>query len=429
MTKAIVISIDSLISADIETLRKTKHIGPLLEQAAIVKDITCIYPTLTYPCHVTIATGVYPDKHGIVHNEALQVNAAKADWNWWAEEIQVPTIIDLAKAQGLTTATVGWPVMCGGEADYTIGEIWTPRPEDDPTPYFEKANSKAVQPIFEKNKHMLDWMRTPAFDNFIEACACDIIKAHTPDLMLIHLSYLDHQRHNEGVETHKVLHAIDFIDERIGKIIHACKEAGIYDTTHFILLGDHGQMNVKQIFNINTVLKDKGYIQMDEANKIADYQIYAHSCAFSSQVYCRNIAVEEVAQVLKAIQEEYPGTIEAIYTKEEAAALHLVGDFAFVLEGGEGYTFGKTVAATITNEVTNDDYKFSTATHGHLPTKGDKPPFILSGPSIRAKTLIEGAHLVDEASTIMKLFDIVIPDADGCILDVFNEEGQHETFI
>ena len=75
--KTLVISIDALISDDIPLLETLPNLGPFVKGAAQVRDIECIYPTLTYPCHVSIMTGCYPDKHNIVHNERLQVNVPK----------------------------------------------------------------------------------------------------------------------------------------------------------------------------------------------------------------------------------------------------------------------------------------------------------------------------------------------------------------
>lgn len=75
--KTLVISIDALISDDIPLLETLPNLGPIVKGAAQVRDIECIYPTLTYPCHVSIMTGCYPNKHGIVHNERLQVNVPK----------------------------------------------------------------------------------------------------------------------------------------------------------------------------------------------------------------------------------------------------------------------------------------------------------------------------------------------------------------
>ena len=96
--KTLVISIDALISDDIPLLEALPNLGPIVKGAAQVRDIECIYPTLTYPCHVSIMTGCYPDKHGIVHNERLQVNVPKPQWNWWYKDIRVKTMLDYAKA-------------------------------------------------------------------------------------------------------------------------------------------------------------------------------------------------------------------------------------------------------------------------------------------------------------------------------------------
>lgn len=51
MNRTLVISIDALITADIPRLRQLPHLGRIMEGAACAKDILCIYPTLTYPCH------------------------------------------------------------------------------------------------------------------------------------------------------------------------------------------------------------------------------------------------------------------------------------------------------------------------------------------------------------------------------------------
>lgn len=91
--------------------------------------------------------------------------------------------------------------MGASGADYNIGEIWAPEEKDDPTPWFQQADSPAAAEIFEANKHMLCWMKTPQMDEFAAQCAVDIIRKHQPDLMLLHLSYVDHQRHKLGVHS------------------------------------------------------------------------------------------------------------------------------------------------------------------------------------------------------------------------------------
>ena len=69
MNRTLVISIDALITADIQRLKELPHLGKIMKKASWVEDIFCIYPTLTYPCHATITTGCWPDRHGIINNE------------------------------------------------------------------------------------------------------------------------------------------------------------------------------------------------------------------------------------------------------------------------------------------------------------------------------------------------------------------------
>lgn len=73
MSRAIVISIDSLFTKDIEYIKELPNFKKILDGASIVKNINCVYPTLTYPCHTSIVTGVCPDKHKVSHNEKLQL--------------------------------------------------------------------------------------------------------------------------------------------------------------------------------------------------------------------------------------------------------------------------------------------------------------------------------------------------------------------
>lgn len=419
--KVIVVSIDSLISADIPILKGLPNIGRLMEKASYAVDIECVYPTLTYPCHTTIVTGVYPDRHGISNNEVLDINAGKADWYWWRKDVKTSTVIDIAKEAGLSTATVTWPVMCASGADYNIGEIWAPSERDDPTPYFDQADSLAVKHIFERNKKKLRWLCTPEFDEFAAACASDIIHEFHPDLMLVHFSYVDHQRHKLGVDSPAITGPLAFVDEKIGQIMKAVEEEGLSDQTEYVILGDHGQINCHAVFHLNKVLMEMGYIDIDEENLVSGYRIYSHSCAYSAQIYLdHGMNEKEAMEILTEIQKKYPECIQRIYTKQEVKKkFHTDGSFQFMLEGCDGVSFGKTVLSdqVVETAIDNSDYRWSNSTHGHDPRKGDKPPFIISGPSAARDRVLHGGRLVDEAPTIMKLFGIDMKNVDGQVME------------
>jgi predicted AlkP superfamily pyrophosphatase or phosphodiesterase len=255
-------------------------------------------------------------------------------------------------------------------------------------------------------------MRTPGFDLFAEACARDIIAEFKPDLMLVHFSYLDHQRHQQGTAGEKIREALAFIDQRIGGIRAACGDAGILEDTVFFLLGDHGQIDVKEIFGINRALRDRGFIN---PGKTPDYRIFCHCAGFSGQIYTRNIGEKEAYRALLALREEYPRYIEAILTREEAYSRYgLAGDFSFVVEAAEGIGLGEESRGEISGRPSGKD--FTAANHGHAPEKGPKPPFIVCGGLAKPGLRIPRAELIDEAPTILSLFGIPMPGADGRVL-------------
>ena len=114
--------------------------------------------------------------------------------------------------------------------------------------------------------------------------------------------------------------------------------------------------------------------------------------------------------------------IDCIFTKEECRKYqNLDCDAEFVIEGKEGTAFSNDILGNIIKKTDCSDYKYSVATHGHLPHKGDKPPFIAKGPKIRENICIDGANLVDEAPTIMKIFGIQMQNIDGKALDILKE--------
>ena len=68
MKKVVVVSVDSLVTEDLEYLMKMPHLQKAFSSSHVFRDILCVYPTLTYPCHATILTGKLPGEHGIIHN-------------------------------------------------------------------------------------------------------------------------------------------------------------------------------------------------------------------------------------------------------------------------------------------------------------------------------------------------------------------------
>ena len=100
-------------------------IRQLVAEGASAEGVVSVLPSVTYPAHTTLMTGVNPAVHGIMNNgmfdpEERSGNAS----NWYASAIQVPTLLGAAQSRGLTTGAVTWPVTVGMQIDFHVPEFW-----------------------------------------------------------------------------------------------------------------------------------------------------------------------------------------------------------------------------------------------------------------------------------------------------------------
>jgi predicted AlkP superfamily pyrophosphatase or phosphodiesterase len=87
-----------------------------------------VFPTVTYPSHTSMITGVRPAVHGIIQNRIFEAptDTQTREWYWFAEALKTETLWSVAKKAGLVTASVGWPVTVGADIDYNVPEISDP---------------------------------------------------------------------------------------------------------------------------------------------------------------------------------------------------------------------------------------------------------------------------------------------------------------
>ena len=102
--KLLVMSNDALVYEDLKTLENMPELTPVFREGAMVKRVRTVYPSVTYPCHVSIASGCYPDKTGVVSNEAVQPGCCgPKPWQWFHDAVKCQDIFDAAKSAGLST--------------------------------------------------------------------------------------------------------------------------------------------------------------------------------------------------------------------------------------------------------------------------------------------------------------------------------------
>src|SRR5262245_23762355 len=125
------VSIDGLLPAaytdpetqglKIPTLRRLKSEG------VWARGVVGVLPSITFPAHATLLTGVPPRVHGLTTNLVFDpLDRSAGAWNWFASAIRSKTLVAAVRERGGKTATVSWPAGIGLGADQDLVEIWRP---------------------------------------------------------------------------------------------------------------------------------------------------------------------------------------------------------------------------------------------------------------------------------------------------------------
>ena len=261
--KFIVMSADALVTEDLELLKTQPNYKRYVEGGARMESMLSVYPSVTYPAHTSMATGCLPGKTGILSNcEKLDPSADALPWVLDHKFVKVPDIFTAAKRAGRSTAAVFWPVTGNHpDIDYLINE-WPGCAEDVPIERALASQGTSPEVMDIVRKYAREMPRTgihPDCDYFIADCAAEIIRRHQPDLMMIHPANVDGARHGYGVFAKEVEDAVRDTDDMIGIVCRAAEAAGLKDKFNFILVSDHGQMDMKRVVNTNTLFADLGW--------------------------------------------------------------------------------------------------------------------------------------------------------------------------
>lgn len=427
----IVVSVDAMVYEDVETLSKLYALNPIWDRTARVDRVRSVYPTITYPCHSTMMTGVYPETHGVVNNERPEVCVRSSKWQCMREYVHAKSIFDFAKEQGLTTAAVFWPVTGNDKnIDYLVAEYWPQDGESGAQCFRDSGSSEEVmQKVVLPNLKLVEGhhRQHPWCDEFVMQCACDMFTAFKPNLMMVHPANVDAYRHQTGLFTQKVQSALEETNLWLAKLMRAVEDAGLMDKTDFFIVSDHGQLAVRRSVALNVLFAEKGLIDVDENGEIRDYTAFAKSGGLSALVYLKNPdSAEDLARTRAALDEmlasEMSG-IGQIFTEAEAREQHhLGGSFSFVIESDDYTSFGNDWVRPLIRPLDNRNYRFGRATHGHLPEKGPQPTLIAFGPHIKPGAVLPNARLIDEAPTFAHALGFEMPTAVGrCLTELFGE--------
>lgn len=426
--KLLVFMIDALCETDVAYMRTLKNFGWILENGALVREMLPVYPSFTYPCHVSIMTGCYPNKHGIPHNEHVKAGVHPVSWYSKRSMVKKKFFAEYAKEHGYSTCLINWPVSEGADVDINLPMCLPPRYRgDNPRMFYEGSTSKEVlDRYFWKYGYLLcgcNKILNSSYDDFTNAVSPDIIRDYgQPDVMFVKMCDLDTVRHKLGVDNDSAKLQLQKHDCELGVLMESIRRYGDFEHTNFIIMGDHGQTDVERVLNFNRVLQEKGLQKLDENGHLESFDAYCHSTGGCGWIELGDPADEElrqrVYQVLLEAKNSGKYGLGYVFTKEEAdERFHLTGPFDFIIEGEEPLSFGYDPAAPLFTKAAPGDYKTAPGTHGGLPWRDHRTTFFACGPAFKKGAVIEQACLVDEAPTMAKILGFEMEDIDGKCLD------------
>jgi len=243
----VVISVDGLdnrylAEADQRGLR-IPALRKLMREGEFSRGVIGVVPTITWPSHTTILTGVDPVAHGILGNWR-----PPGDRYLDYAQIKSPNLIGAAHKAGLTIAAITWPVTVGAPVDWNLPEYFSIRRGGDMD--LRSIESKANPPDLVA-KIAAD---TPAFtqqwmdDRIRTMAALWILRHERPQVMLLHLVDLDSEEHDNAPFTREAYATLEHTDQLIGEIV-AALPAG----TAVAVVSDHGFERVDRVVNVKSV--------------------------------------------------------------------------------------------------------------------------------------------------------------------------------
>lgn len=425
--RIVMVSLDAVGRRDMEFMKSLPNFSKMISEGSFCDRVYSVYPSLTYPAHTSIVTGKKPVNHRIIANTQFQPSRNNPDWLYKRKFIRGTTIVDEAKKAGYTICSLLWPVMGGGKIDWNLPEVLVTRKfQTQVTACLANGSPLYLLDINKRFGHIRHGIEEPALDDFLMACAEYTIDKHDPDMLLIHLTDVDTNRHNYGTWGPEIEAALRRHDERIGKLQKWLEAKRPDEEYVFIVLGDHCQVDMHTVVYLNKLFADKGLLTVKDG-VIKDYKIYAKSCDGSTYVYLNpsfandEALIEEAMDLLNEIKKDERLGIEEIFSAEEAYEMGADGNCLVMIEGKPGYYF-LNGTDRLTQPVAELDNHPLFATHGCLPTKEENITFFAAkGPGIKKGATLESMHLWDEGPTIAKLMGWPLKGADGKVIEEFLE--------
>jgi hypothetical protein len=322
-----------------------------MEHGQYSRELVPVFPSLTFPSHVSEVTGVLPGVHGIVSNKFLDT-ATGEEFNLSTrpQSLRAEPIWFTATRQGVRTASLDWP-LSGGQEQLPAGTLRSA--------YFNKEFNPDLT-----DRERLGQLVTKYRDDFATAPAGEPLQ-----LLMSYAFGVDKAGHKMGPQSAAVDSAIAEMDqllfEIVGQVAQVFEEkmqpaAG--DALWVLVTTDHGMSAVENVVNVDHLMGDDA---VPEA-------VYAATSGGLANIYLNRVPAsqrEAVTEQILASVRKFP--FATAWRREELPAKYgydapgRTGDIVVSLN--KGYTFGWREGLTIAP--VGDDRNFPRGMHSYDPNE------------------------------------------------------------
>jgi predicted AlkP superfamily pyrophosphatase or phosphodiesterase len=421
------VSIDGLAASYLDDPRaELPTLRMLAKRGAVAKGMITSFPSVTWPSHTSLVTGVQPARHGVIGNSVWNRKLGRAmtyigDPELTKDEaIKVPTLYDAAAKAGLKSGSVIWPCSSGAKSlSWVIPDAGKPELHAKyTTPGLVEELGKAGIDISKLGEWGWNKDRSTQRDLLYTKVANYLVQEKQANLVLVHLITPDGVEHAYGPHTPEAYQAVAESDQRIAEIWQALQAPALAGKATLFVVSDHGFAPYEQFIRPNVVLKELGLISTDDANKVTARKAWCVAQGGSAFIYV--LEANDRAGTVKQLKERL-GKVEGVtgvVGPEGFAALGFPPPEAnveapdFVLLTGPGYSFNEAV----TGEAVGGAGGLK-GSHGHDPQPAYMhATFIAAGSGIKTGVQLDQINNVDVAPTIAQLMGFKLEDVDGRVL-------------
>jgi predicted AlkP superfamily pyrophosphatase or phosphodiesterase len=424
----LMISVDGMkpeyvLQADAHGL-KVPFLRSMVRDGTYADGVTGVWPTVTYPSHTTLLTGVTPAEHGILNNVQFDPRRTfDGDWYWYAAQIKARTLWQAAHEAGLSTASIGWPVSVGATAvDTLIPEYWrSARSAADVNPADAELVAALSRPgtllaglQARLGPYMAGNDPGPAGDVIKTRYAVEILHARKPAFMTVHLSALDEEEHGHGPFSAEANAELEVLDADLQQLFAAARAND--PNAVALVVSDHGFTHITRRLNLLPEFVRAGLVEatvdpQSHLMNIVSWKAQFWSGGGMAAVMLREPAdahtEQQVRALLQSLQADQRNGIDAILERDAIKQRGGFPDAAFLIVMKLGFY--------VTADPTGD---LVTELHGTPGSHGFSPQF----PEMRASFFIAGTGIARHrdlgvidmrqiAPTVAQLLNVKLPAA------------------